>query len=306
MNYKHILLATLSGFLFLSSCATQKHKVQTKTVTKVIRDTIFINKKTEQPMVARFAKLDDYKMNTSYFPSVAQDERIRHVVLHYTSMDQEPSLRVLSTRQVSSHYVVGDSFDDDIYALVDESKRAWHAGVSKWKSLDNINFSSIGIEIVNKSNDNKYGGIDFMPYPEYQFKKVAALTQDIVRRYNIEPTNVIGHSDVAPGRKHDPGPQFPWKRLYVEYGVGAWYDEADKNGYQYQYPFDTSSFTFIQQFQKDLAKYGYNIAITGVWDDQTKKVIQAFQYHFRPEKYDGVLDAETWAILQALNYKYAK
>ena len=94
--------------------------------------------------------------------------------------------------------------------------------------------------------------------------------------------------------------------MYLEYGVGAWYDDADKNGYLYQYPYDTSSFTFIQQFQNDLAKYGYNIAITGVWDDQTKKVIQAFQYHFRPEKYDGVLDAETWAILQALNYKYSK
>ena len=304
MNIKHLLLTAFGSFFLLTSCGTQK--VQTKTITKVVRDTIFINPKTEKPEIARFAKLDDFKVNTNYFPATGQDERVRHLVLHYTSMDQEPSLRVLSTREVSAHYVIGDSYDDDIYAIVDETKRAWHAGASKWKTLDNINFSSIGIEIVNKSNDNKYGGIDFLPYPEHQFKKVAALTKDIVDRYKIEPTNVIGHSDIAPGRKHDPGPTFPWKRLYTEYGVGAWYENYDKDYYLTLYPYDTNSYTFISQFQKDLNKYGYNITATGTWDDQTKKVIQAFQYHFRPENYSGLIDAETWAILQALNKKYSK
>ncbi len=306
MNMKQLLLASVAGMMLLSSCGTKTVKTKTNTITKVIRDTIFINQKTEKPEIARFAKLDHYKINTNYYPAYGHDERIRHLVLHYTSLDEATSLRVLTQKEVSAHYIVGDGYDDEIYGIVDETKRSWHAGVSKWKTLDNINFSSIGIEIVNQSNDNKLGGIDFRYYPEHQFKKVAQLCKDIVERYKIEPTNVVGHSDVAPGRKHDPGPTFPWKRLYKEYNVGAWYEDYDKEMFLYQYPYDINSFAFIQQVQRDLNKYGYNISVTGFWDDQTKKVIQAFQYHFRPEKYDGLLDAETWAILQALNKKYSK
>lgn len=306
MNIKHLLLASIGGLFLFTACGTRKIETKTKTITKVVRDTIFINQKTEKPEIARFAKLDDYKINTNYFPAVGQDERIRHLVLHYTSLDEATSLRVLTQKEVSSHYVIGDGYGNEIYGIVDETKRSWHAGVSKWKTLDNINFTSIGIEIVNQTKDNSSGGIDFMYYPEHQFKKIGALSKDIVERYKIDPTNVVAHSDIAPGRKHDPGPTFPWKRLYKEYNVGAWYEDYDKEYFLYQYPYDITSFAFIQQVQRDFNKYGYNIVSTGSWDDQTKKVIQAFQYHFRPEKYDGILDAETWAILQALNKKYAK
>lgn len=300
MLSKKYTLSCIS-LLTLLSCGTKKTIVETKTHT--IRDTVYVQKNIHTSDNAVFAQLSDFNVTTSYFPAYGQDQRVRHVVLHYTSLNEEKSLRVLTQRDVSSHYLIGDGYDDNIYALVDENKRAWHAGVSKWKNIDNINFSSIGIEIVNETTGSVE--IDFKDYTEKQIQKTGKLVQDIVRRYNIEPTNVVGHSDISPDRKHDPGPKFPWKRLYDEYGVGAWYDESDKN---FHLPlFDYSQFdnySFIYQVQSDLRKYGYNITPTGSWDNQTKIVIRAFQYHFRPEKYDGILDAETWSILQALLKKY--
>ena len=130
------------------------------------------------------------------------------------------------------------------------------------------------------------------------------MSKDIISRYNISPFNVIGHSDIAPGRKPDPGPLFPWKKLYTDYGVGAWYEEVDKLLFIEQYPWDTTSNVFYSQVQTDLKKYGYNVPTTGNYDTQTRNAIIAFQMHFRPEKYDGVVDAETWAIIKALNKKY--
>ncbi len=301
MLLKKYILGTISA-LTLISCSTKKNIVETKTYT--IRDTVYIQKHVQNSNNAVFAQLSDFNVNTSYFPAYGQDQRVRHVVLHYTSLNEEKSLRVLTQRDVSSHYLIGDGYDDNIYALVDENKRAWHAGVSKWKNIDNINFSSIGIEIVNETTGSVE--INFKDYTEKQIQKTGRLVQDIVRRYNIEPTNVVGHSDISPDRKHDPGPKFPWKRLYDEYGVGAWYEESDKNFYLPLFDYaQFDNYSFIYQVQSDLKKYGYNINPTGYWDEQTKIVIRAFQYHFRPEKYDGVLDSETWSILQALLKKYS-
>lgn len=301
MLSKKYTLSCIS-LLTLLSCGTKKTIVETKTHT--IRDTVYVQKNIHTSDNAVFAQLSDFNVTTSYFPAYGQDQRVRHVVLHYTSLNEEKSLRVLTQRDVSSHYLIGDGYDDNIYALVDENKRAWHAGVSKWKNIDNINFSSIGIEIVNETTGSVE--IDFKDYTEKQIQKTGKLVQDIVRRYNIEPTNVVGHSDISPDRKHDPGPKFPWKRLYDEYGVGAWYDESDKNFYLPLFDYSQfDNYSFIYQVQSDLRKYGYNITPTGSWDNQTKIVIRAFQYHFRPEKYDGILDAETWSILQALLKKYS-
>lgn len=148
-----------------------------------------------------------------------------------------------------------------------------------------------------------------MPFDEAQVKKVAALVKDIVTRYNIPATNVLAHSDIAPTRKQDPGPLFPWKRLYDEYQIGMWYDDAIKQGY---YDLATSTgfqntyndAAFILNVQSQLQKFGYGLDLTGKWDDATKKTIEAFQYHFRPQNYDGIMDAETFSILQALNQKY--
>ncbi|WP_282629028.1 N-acetylmuramoyl-L-alanine amidase [Empedobacter sedimenti] len=298
MNVKGLVFSGISCFFILTSCAT--NKPLPKTITKVIRDTVIINSKTEQPEMTRAAKLEHYKVTTDYYPSVSQDERVRFLVLHYTAINTELSLKVLTQKDVSSHYLINDYDDKQINLLVDETKRAWHAGISKWKGLDNLNFSSIGIEIVNLGNS---GGV-YQPYPDYQIKKVGELARDIVNRYNIQPFNVVGHADIAPGRKPDPGPLFPWKKLYTDYGVGAWYEETDKYLLMQQYPWDTMSSVFITDVQNDLKKYGYDVPSNGMIDAQTKNAIIAFQMHFRPEKYDGVVDSETWAILKALNKKY--
>ena len=298
MNVKGLVFSGISCFFILTSCAT--NKPLPKTITKVIRDTVIINSKTEQPEMTRAAKLEHYKVTTDFYPSVSQDERVRFLVLHYTAINTELSLKVLTQKDVSSHYLINDYDDKQINLLVDETKRAWHAGISKWKGLDNLNFSSIGIEIVNLGNS---GGV-YQPYPDYQIKKVGELARDIVNRYNIQPFNVVGHADIAPGRKPDPGPLFPWKKLYTDYGVGAWYEETDKYLLMQQYPWDTMSSVFITDVQNDLKKYGYDVPSNGMIDAQTKNAIIAFQMHFRPEKYDGVVDSETWAILKALNKKY--
>ena len=211
--------------------------------------------------------------------------------------------------------LIPNDYSDSIYVLVDETKRSWHAGASYWKNVNNINFSSIGIEIVNlgyTTNAPVAGDPDaditqstFYDFPKHQIDKVAELARDIIDRYKIEPVNVLAHSDIAPQRKHDPGPKFPWKRLYEEYNIGAWYEEVHKNMFISQFPYlEIDSTDFIRSAQQELGKYGYEIKTTGIWDEQTKKVITAFQYHFRPERYDGILDAETWAILKALNLKY--
>jgi N-acetylmuramoyl-L-alanine amidase len=118
----------------------------------------------------------------------------------------------------------------------------------------------------------------------------------------------LGHSDIAPTRKQDPGPKFPWKKLYEDYQVGMWYDDAVMQSFLSQinpetYPLDNATTEFIYNYQLALKKLGYGIDANGRMDDTTKKTIEAFQYHFRPEKYDGVMDAESWAILQALNQK---
>lgn len=249
-----------------------------------------------------------YKVSKTYFPSVAQNFRVRYLILHYTAINNERSISALTKNSVSSHYLVNDMDDKEIYQLVDENKRAYHAGISSWRGITNLNDTSIGIEIVNESTDIP-GGYRFLPFPEYQIKKVAALVKDITTRYQISPVNILGHADIAPTRKQDPGPTFPWKKLYTDYQIGMWYDDATKQLFMNQMTeadfntqLSTPSFTYkIQTMLKD---FGYGIDPDGSWNDAAKKTVAAFQYHFRPEKYDGVMDAETWAILQALLQKY--
>lgn len=252
-----------------------------------------------------------YKISKTYFPAVGQNFRQRYLILHYTVLNDEKSISTLTQQSVSAHYLVNSLPDKEIYQIVDENKRAYHAGVSFWRKDQQLNDTSIGIEIVNMgyTTDSLNNRI-FTPYPEDQFRKVAALVKDIVTRYNIPPTNVLGHSDIAPTRKQDPGPLFPWKRLYDEYQVGMWYDEATKQNFLTQITSTTDITTqynnpeFVSKIQQQLVQFGYSLSVNGVWDKPTKQTLEAFQFHFRPSNYSGILDAETWAILQALIQKY--
>lgn len=256
------------------------------------------------------AKPAGYKVVKTHFPAVAQNFRQKYLILHYTALDDDKSKTVLTQQSVSSHYLVNNLGNNEIYQLVDENKRAYHAGVSAWRNDKMLNDTSIGIEIVNSGfKTDASGNKIFVPFDEKQIEKVAALAKDIITRYNIPPTNVLAHSDIAPTRKQDPGPLFPWKKLYDEYQIGMWYDEATKQNFLSQlattnFATESAVNTYIFKIQTALNQLGYEIMPTGTWDANNKKVVEAFQYHFRPEKYDGIVDAETWAILQALLQKY--
>ena len=228
--------------------------------------------------------------------AVSQGPRVDLLVLHYTVLDQPTSLRVLTQQEVSSHYLVGDDDPPTIYRLVDENQRANHAGVSAWARRVLVNMSSIGIEIVNPGYVDTPAGRRYAPYPPRQIDAVVALVRDIVERWGIAPERVVGHADVAPGRKQDPGPLFPWKRLAQE-GLALWFDESRAAALQPRYE---ASLPDTAWFQQRLARVGYLVPQDGVLDIPTIDVLVSFQMRFRPARYDGVPDAETAAILAVL------
>jgi N-acetylmuramoyl-L-alanine amidase len=138
---------------------------------------------------------------------------VQFLILHYTAIDEPTSLKVLSQQGVSSHYLVGDQMPVKVWQLVDESKMSYHAGLSDWKGYSRLNASSIGIEIVNLGFRDAPEGRTYFPFPQAQIDRVIALVKDIVARHQIRPEYILGHSDIAPQRKSDPGPLFPWKQL---------------------------------------------------------------------------------------------
>ena len=231
-------------------------------------------------------------------PSVNFDNRIQFVVMHYTSASLDHSLKLLTHGEVSSHYLIGDDAPATIYKLVDESARAWHAGESEWDGRTWLNSSSIGIEIVNPGFRDTPTGRLWYPYSEAQIQAITVLLKDIVKRNKINPKYIIGHSDIAPGRKVDPGPLFPWKRLAQE-GLGRWPDERLVARRQAQLMNPLPS---IGWFQQQLAHLGYNTPQTGALDTETRQVLTAFQMRYRPARFDGEPDAQSAAILQVLNY----
>ncbi|MHC6223259.1 N-acetylmuramoyl-L-alanine amidase [Pseudomonas sp. X10] len=228
--------------------------------------------------------------------SVNQDNRIQFVVLHYTNASLERSLALLTHGEVSSHYLIGDG-PATVYQLVDESRRAWHAGDSQWQGRTWLNSSSIGIEIVNPGYTDTPAGRVWHPYTEAQIEVLIALLKDIVQRNGIDPRHIIGHSDIAPLRKLDPGPVFPWKRL-ADAGVGVWPDARAVAQQQARFNVNLPSITW---FQQQLSRFGYAIDQTGELDVSTRHVLAAFQMRFRPQRFDGVPDAQTAAMLQVLN-----
>lgn len=257
------------------------------------------------------AKPYAYTVTKNYFPAVAQNFRQRFIILHYTALNNEKSISVLTQQSVSAHYLVNDTNDPEIYQLVDENKRAYHAGISHWRGFEQLNDTSIGIEIVNAGYTTVEGKKVFVEFPEWQIKKVAALVKDLANRYQVPPAYILAHSDIAPTRKQDPGSTFPWKRLYDEYQIGMWYDEATKQNFVNQtipeeFAMQVNTPQFLFKIQSMFKNFGYGLEQSGMNDDATKKTIEAFQYHFRPQLCDGIMDVETYAILQALLQKYPK
>jgi N-acetylmuramoyl-L-alanine amidase len=215
------------------------------------------------------------------------------LVLHYTGMKTaEAAIDLLCSpsSKVSSHYVVDEQ--GRVTRLVSEEKRAWHAGISSWAGIADVNGRSIGIEIANGGHD---GGCP--PYPDVQMLAVEALCKEIVARHPIMPRSVVAHSDIAPERKSDPGEWFDWARL-ARAGVGVWVDPAPV--------MEGPSLKLgdrgdpVSELQFRLANYGYGIEVLGVYDAKTEAVVRAFQRHFRPEKVDGVADLSTVATLRLL------
>jgi N-acetylmuramoyl-L-alanine amidase len=192
--------------------------------------------------------------------------------------------------QVSAHYFVFE--DGRVVQLVPESKRAWHAGASSWAGETDINSSSIGIEIANPGHEFGY-----REFPRRQIAAVTALCRGILTRNTIPPVRVLGHSDVAPARKQDPGEKFPWRILH-DSGVGHWVKPARITDGPLIALGDRG--TMVEAMQRSLADYGYGITVNGIYDSTTHEVVTAFQRHFRPERIDGVSDASTRATLQEL------
>jgi N-acetylmuramoyl-L-alanine amidase len=211
-------------------------------------------------------------------PSPNWDERalpVSMVVLHYTEMEREAALRRLTDPEakVSAHYFISE--DGEVVRLVDEEKRAWHAGASYWRGHKDVNSASVGIEL-----DHPGHGLGYREFAEAQIDALVPLLHDIVRRHDIPRANVIGHSDVAPARKMDPGELFPWDRL-ADYRLclprPTKLDLGD--------PFDNDGAFYLA-----LERFGYDIT-------EGRKAVEAFQRRWRPDRIDGEIDGEVRAIL---------
>ncbi len=227
-----------------------------------------------------------------------QSSRVRYIVLHYTSTEDAESLRLLSRGEVSAHYLVSARPDTRVYQLVDENRAARHAGSSRWFEQRSLNLTSIGIEIVNAGwQDQPDGSKRYAPYAPAQIAALTRLLHDIAERHGIRPENIVGHSDIAPQRKLDPSPEFPWRAL-AQAGIGRWYDKAAAAERMPRR--QTEGLPDVAWFQAELARLGYNTPRHGQLDRATRNVLAAFQMHYRLARHDGEPDAETAAIMQSM------
>ena len=256
-------------------------------------------------------------------PSRNFNSRVSIIVIHHTTADFDGSLQVLtqpSSNPVSSHYLIPEPDDSSydksklqVHRLVSEESRAWHAGVSHWAGKNGLNDQSIGIELVNQTYchrstavdegaDQPAGRICFFPdFADSQIALLVDLLDKILERHpDIRPTHITGHADIAPDRKIDPGPRFPWQRLY-RLGYGAWFDDETVIRYWEQF---TQQPLPVRNVQAALKAYGYGIEVSGELDEQTHNVLRAFQMHFRPSEVSNEPKTTTVAILFALIEKY--
>jgi N-acetylmuramoyl-L-alanine amidase len=220
---------------------------------------------------------------TGYTPTI--------LLLHYTGLPTvERAIDVLSRPdcKVSCHYVIDT--DGRIIQMVSENYRAWHAGVSSWMGETDINSASIGIEIQNPGHM-----LGYPDFPLQQMEAVAALARDIIKRHGIVAHRVLAHSDVAPGRKIDPGEKFDWAWL-ADRSVGHWVAPAPPKDGACEAP-DPAD---VVRARELLARYGYKIDLKGPFCSDMQTVVKAFQLHFRPARPDGRLDRSTLDALSRL------
>lgn len=301
MNMQYFSLSvncflSISTVLLLGACANSVDAVNPGTSMPASTYSIPATPQTGTPSNSTRPRLPIDKSYTSE----NQDSRVLHIVLHYTVSDFDRALRALtqtSSRPVSSHYLVRDQ-PVKIYQLVEESQRAWHAGPSYWKGHTHINSSSIGIEIVNAGWIKTAKGEAFTPYPPSQINAVIALIRDIAARHKISPDRIVGHSDIQPQNKQDPGPLFPWKQL-ADAGIIGWPNPQMVNE---RWLAHKKAIPNMAWFQEQLADHGFYVPQNGVFDIATRNVIAAFQMKYRPSKHDGIPDAETAALLEVVNH----
>ena len=221
------------------------------------------------------------------------------IVLHYTGMATGQAAEdwlCAAQSEVSSHYLVHE--DGAIVQMVPETKRAWHAGASFWRGVTDINSASIGIEIVNGGH-----AFDLPDFPQAQMAAVIALTKAIMERWDIGAESVVGHSDIAPGRKADPGERFDWQAL-AEAGAGIWTEPVPISGGRFFAPGDAGE--PIAALQSMLGLYGFDAHVDGVFGEVTRIQIEAFQRRHRPGRIDGIADMSTIETLNRVLRLYAK
>jgi len=216
------------------------------------------------------------------------------IVLHYTGMrSAEESLARLCdpASRVSAHYFIGE--DGRLTRLVPEGLRAWHAGKAIWRGEQDINGCSIGIELENPGHEFGYRA-----FPDAQIAILISLVKDIRSRIAIPNSRVLGHSDVAPERKEDPGELFPWEKLGAA-GIGLWPD-GNLESARVAAVSESSPPQAIMTLQEKLRRFGYRVDATGAYDLPTRKAVLAFKRHWRPERLDEAADATAIAILENL------
>ena len=242
-------------------------------------------------------------MTLSYrdWPTPNQDarpegaEQIDILVLHYTGMQsaaaaldrmRDPAIKV------STHWCIDE--DGQIYRLVPETMRAWHAGLSYWRQRQLVNDTSIGVELVNPGHEFGY-----RPFPRAQMDALIALAGDILSRHEIPAANVVGHSDIAPLRKQDPGELFDWARL-ARHGIGVWPQPTGEPEPRAAALGAGTSGPDVRALQESLFDFGYGLVVDGQYGEESEAIVRAFQRHFRQARVDGVADGATRAILRYL------
>ncbi|MAK60464.1 MAG: N-acetylmuramoyl-L-alanine amidase [Ponticaulis sp.] len=239
-------------------------------------------------------------------PSPNQNDRkfpLDMLVLHYTGMEDGPSALARmrdEAAEVSAHYMVDES--GDVYQLVPDEKRAWHAGRSSWQGDEDLNSRSIGIEIVNGGHNVPLADGSLPPYSLVQIDAVIELSKAIIKRHNIPQSRIVGHSDIAPSRKEDPGEHFPWE-AFASRGIGLWPSQptaAEIHEYAHSNPelvLDAEG-EAVAALQSKLLQIGYPVNSDGAYTQETADVVTAFQRRWNQAFVTGVADPLTQMLVE--------